>query len=266
LNENRGATPPGNRNHKLTEETRIKLQRVGTYALPNQWLGNEGRTGKDRYNSRNSNRAALQEKLKSTKPVFDRRMKTWLESAKMLQNQCLEIRLPDREVWRLAIKNDFISLCPDTPCTNQKDLHEERKPRNSSGLQDFLVDAKICPPYNTQGKPSINSSRAAEEEMSRSFFLIVVAQDTVVTFIQHFPPSSQNIPCIQPIIEKQPSKKLDPRDAFGFPDVKNGSTGPELSKLILIEVATQKPTLPPNKVPGILGARADGRERVEKGL
>jgi hypothetical protein len=41
-NENRGATPRGNRNHILTEETKIKLQRGGTYALPNQWLGNEG--------------------------------------------------------------------------------------------------------------------------------------------------------------------------------------------------------------------------------
>jgi hypothetical protein len=42
--------------------------------------------------------------------------------------------------------------------------------------------------------------------------------------------------------------------------------GPERCKLILVEVTTQKPTLPPNKVPGILGARADRRERVEKGL
>jgi hypothetical protein len=84
LNENRGATPPGNRNHILTEETKIKLQRGGTYALPNQWLGNEGGTSKERNNSKNSNRAALQEKLKSTKPVFDRKMKAWLESAKML--------------------------------------------------------------------------------------------------------------------------------------------------------------------------------------
>jgi hypothetical protein len=96
--------------------------------------------------------------------------------------------------------------------------------------------------------------------MSRSFFLVVVAQDTVVSFIRHFPPSSQNIPSIQPIIEKQPSKKLDPRDAFGFPDVKNGSTGPELSKLILIEVATQKPTLPQIRCheslePGLMGGR-----------
>jgi hypothetical protein len=129
-------------------------------------------------------------------------MKTWLETAKMLQNQCLEICLPGLEVRGLAIKNDFISLRPDTPSTNQKDLHEERKPRNSSGLQDFLVNAKICPPNNTQDEPSINSSRAAEEEMSHSFFLVVVAQDTVVTIIQHFPPSSQNISCIQPIIEK----------------------------------------------------------------
>jgi hypothetical protein len=45
LNENRGATPPGNRKHILTEETNVKIQRGGTYALPNQRLGNEGRRG-----------------------------------------------------------------------------------------------------------------------------------------------------------------------------------------------------------------------------
>jgi hypothetical protein len=59
----------------------------------------------------------------------------------MLQNQCLEICLPDREMRRLAVKNDFISLLPNTPGTNQKDLHEEREPENSSGLQDLLVNA-----------------------------------------------------------------------------------------------------------------------------
>jgi hypothetical protein len=59
----------------------------------------------------------------------------------MLQNQCLEICLPDREMWRLAVKIDFISLLPNTLGTNQKDLHEEREPKNSSGLQDPLVDA-----------------------------------------------------------------------------------------------------------------------------
>jgi hypothetical protein len=102
--------------------------------------------------------------------------------------------------------------------------------------------------------------------MGSSFFLTVVTHYTIVSFIQHFPSSSQNVPSIQPIIEKYPGKKLDPRDAFGFPDVKNCSTGPEFSKLVLIEVATQKPTLPPNKMPRILGTRADGWEVIEKGL
>jgi hypothetical protein len=38
--QNRGATPPGNRKHILTEETKVNLQRGGTYTLPNQRLGN----------------------------------------------------------------------------------------------------------------------------------------------------------------------------------------------------------------------------------
>jgi hypothetical protein len=99
-----------------------------------------------------------------------------------------------------------------------------------------------------------------------SFFFTVATHNTIVSIIQHFPSSSQNIPSIQPIIEKQPSKKLDPWDAIGFPDVKNCFTGPEFPKLILIEAATQKSTLPPNKMPRILGTRADGREVIEKGL
>jgi hypothetical protein len=59
----------------------------------------------------------------------------------MIQNQCLEIGLPDREVRRLAFKNDIVSLLPNTPGTNHKDLHEEREPKNRSILQDLLVNA-----------------------------------------------------------------------------------------------------------------------------
>jgi hypothetical protein len=72
LNENRGATPPGNRNNILTEET--KLQRGGNYARPNQRLGNEGGQAKRETTTektirarggrgQHSNRAAVQEKL-----------------------------------------------------------------------------------------------------------------------------------------------------------------------------------------------------------
>jgi hypothetical protein len=39
LNKNRGATPPGNRKHIITEEIKVNLQRGGTNALPNQRLG-----------------------------------------------------------------------------------------------------------------------------------------------------------------------------------------------------------------------------------
>jgi hypothetical protein len=81
--------------------------------------------------------------------------------------------------------------------------------------------------------------------MGSSFFLTVVTHYTVVSFIHHFPSPSQNVPCIQPIIEKKPGKKLDPRDASSFPNVKNCPTRPEFPELVSIKVATQKPTLPP---------------------
>jgi hypothetical protein len=34
----------------------------------------------------------------------------------------------------------------------------------------------------------------------------------------------------------------------------------------MIKVTTQKPTLPPNKVPGVFGIRADGRKVIQKDL
>jgi hypothetical protein len=64
--------PPGNRKNILKEET--ELQRGGTYARPNQRLGNEGGLAKRETTTektigarggrgKHSNRAALQEKL-----------------------------------------------------------------------------------------------------------------------------------------------------------------------------------------------------------
>jgi hypothetical protein len=64
-------------------------------------------------------------------------MKAWLESAKMLQNQCLEICLPDREVWRLAVKNGFISLLPNTPSTNQKISMKKGSPKTVLACKIF---------------------------------------------------------------------------------------------------------------------------------
>jgi hypothetical protein len=53
---------------------------------------------------------------------------------------------------------------------------------------------------------------------------------------------------------------------FGFPNVKNCPTRPKFPELVSIEVATQKPTLPPNKVSRVFGTRADGGEVIQKGL
>jgi hypothetical protein len=68
-------------------------------------------------------------------------MKAGLDSVEMIQNQCLEILLPDCEVRSLAFKNNIVSIFPNTPGTNQKDLREEREHKNRFGLQDLLVNA-----------------------------------------------------------------------------------------------------------------------------
>jgi hypothetical protein len=120
------------------------------------------------------------------------------------------------------------------------------------------VNAQIFLPNNSQSKPSAGSSRTVEKEIGNSFLLTALAHHTAVSFIQRFLSSSQNIPRIQPIIEKQRSKKSDLWDTLGFPYTKDGSTRPELSELIMIEMTCQEPTLPPNEVPGVLGVRVYG--------
>jgi hypothetical protein len=79
-----GQRPPA-AEYIIKEET--KLQRGRTYIRPNQWLGNEKGLAKKIQQIRlqglgreergqQSNKAALHGKLQSTKPEFDRGMKT----------------------------------------------------------------------------------------------------------------------------------------------------------------------------------------------
>jgi hypothetical protein len=58
----------------------------------------------------------------------------------MIHNKCFENNLPSSKVWRLAFKNDIISLFPNTPGTIHKNFHEERLPKIKSGLQDLLMN------------------------------------------------------------------------------------------------------------------------------
>jgi hypothetical protein len=54
LNENRGATPPGNRRNILKRVD--KVTRKGTYIRPNQRLGNERGLSKERNNRKDYRR------------------------------------------------------------------------------------------------------------------------------------------------------------------------------------------------------------------
>jgi hypothetical protein len=58
----------------------------------------------------------------------------------MIHDKRFENSLPSSKVWRLAFKNDIISLFPKAPGTNHKNFHEERLPKIKSGLQDVLVN------------------------------------------------------------------------------------------------------------------------------
>jgi hypothetical protein len=59
----------------------------------------------------------------------------------MIHDKIFESSLPSSKVWRLAFKNDIISLFPKAPGTNHKNFQEERLTKNKLGLQKLLVDA-----------------------------------------------------------------------------------------------------------------------------
>jgi hypothetical protein len=74
LNENRGATPPGNRKNIIKEET--KLQRGGTYARTNQQLGNEGGLAKrettaEKTTGARGGRGATQQQSSTTRKAIE---------------------------------------------------------------------------------------------------------------------------------------------------------------------------------------------------
>jgi hypothetical protein len=114
----------------------------------------------------------------------------------MIHDKSFESSLPSSKEWRLSFKNDIVSLIPKAPGTNHKNFHEERLTKYKLGLQKLLVYAQIFLPNNSQSKPSAGSSRTVEKEMGSSFLLTVLAHHTIVSFIQHFLSSSQNIPRI----------------------------------------------------------------------
>jgi hypothetical protein len=114
----------------------------------------------------------------------------------MIHHKSFEISLPRSKELRLSFKNDIVSLITKAPGTNHKNFHEERLTKNELCLQKLMVNAQIFLPNNSQSKPSTGSSRTVEKEMGSSFLLTALAHHTVVSFVQHFLSSSQNIPRI----------------------------------------------------------------------
>jgi hypothetical protein len=68
-------------------------------------------------------------------------------------------------------------------------------PKTSWACKSFWWTLKF-PPKQFPKQTTAGSCRAVEKEMGCSFFLTVMAHHTVVSFIQHFLSSSQNIPRI----------------------------------------------------------------------
>lgn len=119
-------------------------------------------------------------------------------------------------------------------------------------------------PDNSQCKPSANCRGTIEEKVFSSFLNIIMALNTIVAFLKHFPSSPQHITRVQSVIECQPSNELDFWDTFGFPSPNNTSTRPELSELVLIVVSGYESMLPQMNCQESLEYRSMGGRLLRK--
>jgi hypothetical protein len=56
-----------------------------------------------------------------------------------------------------------------------------------------LVGTAGITPRNSQCKPSTSSSRTLKEQMLRGFFNLLMAKSTIISFLQEFLSSSQDV-------------------------------------------------------------------------
>jgi hypothetical protein len=123
-------------------------------------------------------------------------IKGGLNPQQMSTHFILEGHLPGCNTRGLMTENEVISLFPDDPCTDHKDLHEEIIGKIPFGKIIFLMNIRAFIPIDSIGKPADNCRGAIKEEMLNRLFNILMTEHTTITIIKMLPSPSQNIPSI----------------------------------------------------------------------
>jgi hypothetical protein len=87
------------------------------------------------------------------------------------------------------------------------------------------------------------------------FLNIILTKYTIVSFLQKFFPSDENITSVESIIQQEPGEEFDAWDTFGFPNPTNGLRSDYAGKMVMIVPVNRIGVLSPDKCPVILFIR-----------
>jgi hypothetical protein len=120
-------------------------------------------------------------------------MQRAFDSDQVPKNILLERQLPSREPRGLVTKDEPVSFSSNAPSSDHKDLHKERVGEGMLGQVNPLVGIARITPRNSQRKPSTSSCRTLKEQMLRGLFDLLMAKSTIISFLQEFLSSSQDV-------------------------------------------------------------------------
>jgi hypothetical protein len=118
------------------------------------------------------------------------------DSDHVLKNFLLERQLPSGDPRGLITKDEPVSFIPDALGSYHKDLHKERVGENMLSHVNSLMGIARITPRNPQRKPSTSSCGTLKEEMLRRLFGLLMAKSAIISFLQKFLSSSQDVSCV----------------------------------------------------------------------
>jgi hypothetical protein len=127
-------------------------------------------------------------------------MQRAFDSDHVPKNFLLEIQFPSRYPRGLITKDEPVSFSPNAPGSDHKDLHKERMGESMLSQVNPLVGIARITPRNPQRKPSTSSCGTLKEEMLIVLFDLLMAKSTIISFLQEFLSSSQDVSRVKPII------------------------------------------------------------------
>lgn len=82
----------------------------------------------------------------------------------------LESLLPSPERDRHPIKNNLVSMCPDSPASYNDKFSEDLCTKVQSGINNHLFDFNVYIPMDIKKPPTPLTKSTREEQMCNSFF------------------------------------------------------------------------------------------------